>query len=200
MTTQKLMQPVITTELLYQLATAREPVTRRCEVELTFSSLDFVHMWHLGIFIEARLGSYIRLLLSSGTVVQPSYVKPTKLSFAVEDTAKSLHTVNQVFASFWDELINFSRNAASLFLMSLFFPSTRQTTVIFSHGGISAFSGLMEEFAGGQHGQSVHLPKALGKYERLKVHELANELGLEHGSQGVDKNRHVILTGKDGKQ
>ena len=200
MTTQKLMQPVITTELLYQLATAREPVTRRCEVELTFSSPDLVHMWHLGIFIEARLGSYIRLLLSSGTVVQPSHIKPTKVSFALEDTAESLHTVNQVFASFWDELINFSRNAASTFLMSLFFPSTKQTTVIFSHGGISAFSGLMEEFAGGQHGQSVHLPKALGKYERLKVHELANELGLEHGSQGVDKDRHVILTRKDGKQ
>lgn len=198
-TTERLVQPVISRDILYRLATASSTASRHSQLELTFSSPDPVHEWRLGIFVEARLGSYIRLLLSGDMTVYPGHVKPTAVAFMVPDSRQAVHTVRQVLAPFWDELVDFSRKAPSVLLISMHSPTTSQTTVLFSHGNIGLILQFVKEFASGRHGLSLHLPSLLGKYERLQVHELAGQMGLEHSSFGEGKDRNMILTRKEGK-
>ena len=198
--THKVIQPVITRDTLYQLVTGSTKLSHHSQLELTFTCSDPVHEWRLGIFIEARLGSYVRLLLSCGIAVCPGFIKPTAISLMAPDSPRLVYTVKQVLAPFWDELIEFSNTTTSVLLLSVHSPSIDQTTVLFCHGGVAVIQQLVKEFSCWRHGVGLHLPTLLGKYERLQVHELADKLGLQHCSYGEGKERHIVLTRKEGTQ
>lgn len=199
--TQKVIQPVITRDTLYQIATTdTNHLGLHSQLELTIDSSDPVHEWRLGIFIEARLGSYIRLVLSSGIAVYPGPIKPTSISLLVTESPVAVYTVKQVLMPFWDELVEFSKNTTSVLLLFAHSSLDDQTTVLFCHGGVGVIQRLVKEFSCGKHGVSLHLPTFLGKYERLQVHELADRLGLHHRSWGEGKEKHLVLSRKEGLQ
>ena len=54
-------------------------------------------------------------------------------------------------------------------------------------------SAIIEDFLDKSSETVLHCPSDLNTYERMLLHEMAEEKGLEHESIGEGKKRHIVL-------
>ncbi|XP_040826885.1 DNA-binding protein SMUBP-2 isoform X2 [Ochotona curzoniae] len=62
-----------------------------------------------------------------------------------------------------------------------------------SGDGLEHFRALLAEFVAGEQTR-LEFPASLNSHERLRVHQLAEELGLRHESSGEGKARHITVS------
>ena len=61
----------------------------QCSVRVHFKSDDPVFEWKLGTFVEARLGSYVRKLITAGVGVQPGEITMNQFTFMIANSDRS---------------------------------------------------------------------------------------------------------------
>lgn len=172
------------------------PVWLVCEAEGGRGDDDTTPLlWRLRTLLEAKLPTLVRHLHSAGLEValDGNGVLRSGFCFAVRDSPSTRNTVQQVFRKFWNEFSEY-RNRKEVRLELRF---SRRGGELEGLGGTAAVAGdqvvkRVEEFALGEL-KELHLPPTLTSYERLLVHEMAEQLGLSHKSVGQEDKRHVYL-------
>ena len=164
------------------------------QVDLKFDSCDSVHNWKMATFVEARLGSYIRKMLTNGFLIHPSHALSNLVSFHVDDSEAIVKRVSRCLKSFWDELLGFSRNAGGIYLsVEAYLPSSQTKKVLLHHGNTKELLSLVRGFKSMPNCTHLHFPSSLGLQERKQIHEAADKLKVNHSSQGEGKERYVTL-------
>ena len=160
-------------------------------VDLNLSGTDDSQLWKLHTLIESRLPTYIRQLLSSGLDVVPDgrVRDERKFSFAVPNSKQTKDTLQQVLRPLWNELADYRKNKSAS--VELTFGTAAQGA-----GGEGDLEEQVAQFARTAASSELHLPPTLSSYERLKVHEAAEQLGLVHCTVGNGKSKHIVIRKK----
>ena len=156
-------------------------------VDLNLSGTDDAQLWKLHTLIESRLPTYIRQLLGCGLHVVPDGLtrNERKFSFAVPNSKQTKDTLQQVLRPLWNELADYRKNKSAS--VELNFGTAAHGT-----GAEGDLEEQVAQFARGPTPE-LHLPPTLSSYDRLKVHESAEQLGLEHCTVGSGKSRHIVI-------
>jgi 2'-5' RNA ligase len=179
-------------------------------VAIQFESGDKKIEWELETILEARMPTYIRQLIMKGLDIQPSGndISCGCVTFAVRDRDTATETVNSVFKPLWNELERYRKNQ-SVCIRLVFdhpfpqsfhprgAPSQRldvaDAEVLQKVNDFAAQNSTAKSYSlGGS--VELHLPSSLTSYQRLLVHQRAEQLGLNHVSVGVGPERHVLVS------
>eukprot|EP00731_Ephydatia_muelleri_P030433 Em0021g956a len=157
-------------------------------VDLILSGTDDSQLWKLHTLIESRLPTYIRQLLRCGLDVTPDgHVRnERKFSFAVPNSKQTKDTLQQVLRPLWNELADYRKNKSAS--VELTFGMAVQGAE-----GKGDLEEQVAQFARTTTSTELHLPPSLSSYERLKVHEAAEQLGLVHCTVGNGKSKHIVI-------
>ena len=165
-------------------------------ISLRFGSVDKKLEWELSTILEARVPTYIRQLISKGITIQPSGddAESGCIGFAVKDNSLAIETVQATLKPLWNEIAVYRKHPEvdiGLFVGqsdALHHSCTPASDIVEQVRSFAA----SEREAGGMP-LELHLPSSLTSYERLRVHEAAESLGLNHVSVGDGKDRHIVL-------
>ena len=157
-------------------------------VDLSLSGHDDAQLWKLHTLIESRLPTYVRQLLKCGLDVLPDgrTMNDRKFCFAVPNSKQTKDTLQKVLRPLWNELADYRKNQSAS--VELNFGTASQGA-----GAVDDLEEQVAQFAKGVASKELHLPPTLSSYDRLKVHEAAEQLGLEHCTVGSGKGKHIVI-------
>ncbi len=167
-------------------------------VELCLSGNKEILVWKLHTIIEARLPSYIRQLLSLGINVVPdgNTRNERKFVFAVPHSKSSKQTLQQVLRPFWTEIVEFRKQDGVNVELRFGQGADSAAQAEPTPGGVVEKIIQFHSNPPSSSSKVLHLPASLSSYERLLVHETAEQLGLRHSTVGEGKERHIIVARK----
>ena len=166
-------------------------------IELSLSGSNEASLWKLYTVVEARLPSYIRQLLSLGVDVHPDgNTSNQRFVFTIPHSKSSKQILQQVMRPFWSEMLEF-RNQGGVNVELTFgqrLDSTQPLSSLVNKAIPDGVNETIMQFNSQSSSKELHLPASLNRYERLQVHETAENLGLSHSTVGEGKDRHIVIT------
>ena len=178
-------------------------------VAIQFGSVNGKLDWELQTILEGRMPTYIYQMISKGLDIQPSGndIACGCITFAAENRESTMNIVSTVLKPLWNEMESYRKKTQVSMRLVTDDPFPQE---LFSSGKLSQSSCLqdteilqkVEEFASQRTSsddesvsgpRELHLPASLNSYQRLLVHQRAEQLGLGHVSVGVGPDRHVVL-------
>ena len=168
-------------------------------VEIKLSSTNKIALWRLHAIVEARFPSYARQLISQGLDVLPdgNVENKSKFSFAIVHTKATKQTLQQVLRPFWNEISKYKNEEGVS--VSLTFGRTSDSSSSSDKSSQGQTIPAVEEiakFASDSTKFEIMISSPLTSYERMLVHEKCEQLGLNHSTIVVRKERHILVKKK----